>query len=228
MSAAARALGMLTGVGIAGAAGLWLATRPLSAQAPAEDRTMDGTVTTVEDAVRVSHQTGLTGWALVDFAQHLVARKFTHSRLNPWDSPERAFQRGLGYCQQQALALQQVMERLGIASRPVFATRCAFPAQVVDGLLEPPRVSGHVWLRVTVDGEERDVCPGNDENSPGVTHFRVESAVRTLHPLLRPFTHVASVAENVRRHRQQQTTASQVERMFAEFGLNFDEAERNG
>jgi hypothetical protein len=29
-------------------------------------------------------------------AQHLAARKFTYSRLNTWEPPSRAFERGMG------------------------------------------------------------------------------------------------------------------------------------
>jgi hypothetical protein len=53
------------------------------------------------------------------FLQHLAASKFTYSRLNTWDTPSRAFERGMGYCDQQAAALKHIYDRLGIASRPV-------------------------------------------------------------------------------------------------------------
>jgi hypothetical protein len=135
----------------------------------------------------------------VAYAQQLAARKFTYSRLNPWDTPARAFERGRGYCQQQALALKNIYDRLGIHARPVFATHCAFPAKMVDGMPSPARVSGHVWLRVKIGDEERDVCPGSIENAPGVTQFEVLSQVRTLTPLLQPLTHLGSVIENIRR-----------------------------
>jgi transglutaminase-like putative cysteine protease len=90
--------------------------------------TIDG-VTTITDAVAACNRSGLTGWELVAYAQHLVARKFTYSRLNTWDSPTRAFERGRGYCEQQALALKAIYDALGIQTRPVFALRCAFPSK---------------------------------------------------------------------------------------------------
>jgi hypothetical protein len=122
------------------------------------------------------------GWDLVAYAQHLTAQKFTHSRRNAWDSPARAFARGMGYCEQQALALKAIYDRLGIPARVVFCLRCRFPASVIDGMPWPGGITGHAWLRATINGEERDVCPGSLANTPGVTHFDVLGPVFTLQP----------------------------------------------
>jgi hypothetical protein len=46
--------------------------------------------------------------------QNLAAKKFTYSRLNTWDTPSRAFERGIGYCEQQALALKKIYDKPGI------------------------------------------------------------------------------------------------------------------
>ncbi len=70
---------------------------------------------------------------------------------------------------------------------------------MVDGMPSPARVSGHDWLRAKIGDEERDVCPGSINNTPGVTQFEVLSEVRTLTPFLQPFTHLGSVIENIRR-----------------------------
>jgi len=159
---------------------------------------MDG-ITTIDDAVEACQRTHLQGWDLVAYAQHLVARKFTYSRLNTWDTPSRAFERGMGYCEQQALALKNIYDGLGIETRPVFAMRCVFPAKTVDGMPWPGSISGHAWLKVKIAGEERDVCPGSFTNSPGVTHFGVLSKVHTWYPWLRPFTHLGSSLANIQR-----------------------------
>jgi hypothetical protein len=178
---------------------LYLLTLPLLRRLPKESRvSLDG-VTTIADAVEACRRTRLRGWDLVAYAQNLVARKFTYSRLNTWDSPARAFERGMGYCEHQALSLQKIYDALGIASRPVYALRCAFPPQVIDGMPWSGGISGHSWLRVSIGGEERDVCPGSVTNTPGVTDFRVLSKVRTLYPWLRPWTHLGSSIENIRR-----------------------------
>jgi hypothetical protein len=162
---------------------------------------LDG-VTTIEDAIAACQQSGLAGWALVAYAQQLAARKFSYSRRNPWDSPPRAFARGMGYCQQQALALERIYDGLGIDAQPVYALRCRFPATTIHGLLEPERTGPHTWLRVRIDDEVRDVCCGSRSNMPGVVHFTVLSRVKPLWAWLRPFSHLGSVIENIRRDRR--------------------------
>jgi len=159
---------------------------------------LDGVVT-IDDAVQLCRQTGLSGWELVAYAQNLTARKFTYSRKNPWDTPAKAFARGQGYCQQQALALKEIYDRLGIESRVVYAARCRFTAQVIDGQLVKERVTGHAWLKVKIDGKELDVCPGAVTNMPGVVNFSVLSDVKTLNPIMQPITHIISVIINTLR-----------------------------
>lgn len=186
-------------IGALGGITLSLLTIPLLRRLPKQSHvSMDG-ITTLDDAVEVCQRTHLHGWELVAYAQSLVARKFTYSRLNTWDTPARAFERGMGYCEQQALALKYIYDQLGIEARPVFALRCKFPAKVVDGIPWSGGISGHAWLRVKVDGKEADVCPGAVTNTPGVTQFEVLSKVRTLQPWLRPWTHLGSSIENIRR-----------------------------
>ena len=189
----------LTGIGAAGVLTVFLLTIPLLRRLPKQSRvSLDG-VTTIEDAVKACQRTHLQGWDLVAYAQNLTARKFTYSRLNTWDTPSRAFERGLGYCEQQALALKKIYDRLGIETRPVFAMRCKFPPKMIDGIPSPGGISGHAWLRVRIGDEERDVCSGSVNNKPGVTHFEIHSMVLTWQPWIRPFTHVGSSIENIRR-----------------------------
>jgi hypothetical protein len=159
---------------------------------------LDG-VTTIRDAIAICQQTGLRGWILVAYAQQLAARKFSYSRRNPWDSPARAFARGMGYCQQQALALQSIFAGLGIRSWPVYALQCRFPPTIIHGMPERERISPHTWLRVRIGDEVRDVCCGCRSNTPGVVHFTVQSKVRHLSLWLRSFSHLGSVIENIRR-----------------------------
>ncbi|MBZ5686381.1 MAG: transglutaminase family protein [Acidobacteriia bacterium] len=188
-----------TGIGAAGIVALCLLTIPLLRRLPKQSRvSMDG-VTSIDDAVEACRRTHLQGWELVAYAQNLAARKFTYSRLNTWDTPSRAFERGMGYCEQQALALKKIYDRLGIETRAVFALRCKFPAEVIDGMPWPGGVSGHAWLRVRIGDQEVDVCPGSVNNTPGVTHFEVLSKMRTWQPWIRPLTHLGSSMENIRR-----------------------------
>jgi transglutaminase superfamily protein len=188
-----------TCLGVASAVTLYLLSIPLLRRLPKPGRkSMDG-ITTINDAVEACRRTRLEGWEQVSYAQQLVARKFTYSRLNTWDTPSRAFERGMGYCEQQALALKKIYDRLGIAARPVFSLRCKFPAKVVDGIPWSGGVSGHAWLRVRIGDEELDVCSGSVNNKPGVTHFEVLSKMHIWHPWLRPLTHLGSSIENIRR-----------------------------
>ena len=86
-----------TGLGVASAVTLFLLSVPLLRRLPKPDRvSMDG-ITTIDDAVEACRRTKLEGWDLVVYAQHLATRKFTFSRLNTWDTPPRAFERGIGY-----------------------------------------------------------------------------------------------------------------------------------
>jgi hypothetical protein len=166
---------------------------------PPEGRTTVDGVTTLEEAVARCRATGLTGRALVAYAQGLVARKMSYSRRNPWDTWSRCFERGMGYCVQQAMALRLLLRALGFDAEPVQALRCRFPAHRVHGVLSGPGVSGHMWLRVPVDGQSLDVCPGNPANEPGRVTFEVLSPVRRVPTWIVPVLHLLSAAENVRR-----------------------------
>ena len=190
---------LLTGLSTVGILSVYLLTIPMLRRLPKQSHvTMDG-ITTIDDAVEACRRTQLKGWDLVAYAQNLAARKFTYSRLNTWDTPARAFERGMGYCEQQALALKMIYDKLGVETKPVFCMRCKFPGKVVDGAYWPGGISGHAWLRAKVGDEERDVCSGSANNTPGVTHFEVLAKVRTWYAWLRPFTHVGSSIENIRR-----------------------------
>ena len=160
---------------------------------PVEYQSQVDNVKTINDAVSACRSSGLSGWDLAAYAQNLTARKFTYSRRNPWDTPAEAFARGQGYCQQQALALKEIYSKLGIDCRVVYATRCRFEAQMIDGQLSKEHVKGHAWLKVKIDGKELDVCPGSVTNIPGVVNFTVLSEVKTLSPMMQPITHIISV-----------------------------------
>jgi transglutaminase-like putative cysteine protease len=178
------AVAILIGLALA----VFAVTVPGLMRLPRPGRTTLNGVTTLDDAVVAARASRLLGWDLVAFVQQLAARKFAYSRRNPWDTPGRAFERGLGYCQQQALALNDIYRQLGVRSVPVYAMRCQFPPKVVQGRVEPARGSGHVWLRVRLGDDERDVCCGDVRNTPGRVHFAVLSPVRELTPLVQPLT----------------------------------------
>jgi len=190
---------ILIGIGSAGLLTVYVLTLPMLRRLPKQGHVSMDSITTIDDAVDACRRSQLQGWELVAYAQKLAARKFTYSRLNTWDTPSRAFERGMGYCEQQALALKKIYDKLGIETRPVFCMRCKFPGKVVDGVYWPGGISGHAWLKVRIGDEERDVCPGSVNNTPGVTQFELHSRVLNWYPWLRPFTHVGSSIENIRR-----------------------------
>jgi transglutaminase-like putative cysteine protease len=103
---------------------------------------------TLAEAARQLWGTGKEGADLAEAARALVAERMQYCRRNSFDSPPRAFQRGYGYCTQQAYALTELLTRLGIEARPVYAFRNRFP----DG-----KLGGHTWVRITLDGGERDI-----------------------------------------------------------------------
>ncbi|MCJ7625590.1 MAG: hypothetical protein MUO76_19015 [Anaerolineaceae bacterium] len=163
---------------------------------PREGRTTVDGITTIEDAVRVCQESGKTGWELVEFARWISARKFTYSRRNHWDSPERAFERGMGYCIQQAYALKLLYDGLGIQSQLVHAFRNRFSGGEVHGISEPGKIFGHAWLRVRVGDEERNVCPGREANRFGALHFEPLSKVLPYAWWFHLVAHPGSVAVN--------------------------------
>ncbi|HEX2916574.1 MAG TPA: transglutaminase family protein [Chloroflexia bacterium] len=181
------------------AVALYNLSLPLLRRLPKPTWVSTGGITTIDDAISACRKSGLQGWDLVEYARHLVSRKMVYSRLNTWDSYSRAFERGRGYCEQQALSLNAIYQKLGIESRVVFAMRCKFPPQIIDGFPWSGGVSGHSWVRVRIGSEELDICPGSTENKPGKINFEILSKVHTLRPWLRPITHFGSSVENIRR-----------------------------
>ena len=148
-----------------------IAALPGTLTLPTVDFSVVDGVTNIDDAVKASRASGLKGWELVEYAQHLTARKFTYSRRNHFDNPEQAFRRGYGYCLQQAQSLKLIYDRLGIQSRVVQSMVNCFPRQIVNGVVIDTIVSGHAWVQVTVDHLTLDVCPGSVSNRPGVANF---------------------------------------------------------
>jgi hypothetical protein len=203
MSIAVTTLLALIGTGVLGFFAYLAFFLPFTARSaallPKQGRTTVDGVTTLDDAVEACRASSLSGVGLAAFAQRLAARKMSYSRRNPWDSWERGFERGMGYCIQKAMALLMIYQRLGIDAQPVQAFRCRFPAGLADGRMEPGGVSGHMWLRVRVDGAVYDVCPGMESNRPGVLHFEILSPVRRVWAWTIPLLHVMCAAENVRR-----------------------------
>jgi hypothetical protein len=162
---------------------------------PEDKTTTVGGITTLEDAVRSCCKSGLDGWDLVEYAQKLTAQKFTYSRRNSWESPEKAFARGQGYCVQQTLALKKIFDELGIPATAVHG-KGEFPESVIHGIREPGGNFNHSWLEVTLDNESRFVCPGNVENTPGKMDFKITSKVKKYTEFMHFFTFSGAILVN--------------------------------
>lgn len=153
-------------------------------------------VVTIHDAVVYLRNKELKEWILVKEAQKLVAEKMEYSRRNNWDTTEKAFARGMGYCLQQADALRIILLELGVQARLVQCTRNIFPAKKIHEYYSKGGTCGHVWLRVRINGEEKDVCPGNINNEPGVIHFKINGKVTNYSGIIKILGHIGSAYMN--------------------------------
>ena len=168
-------------------AGTGIMMLPGALRLPRYRRTSLDGVVSLPDAVRLCHDSGLDGWELVAFAQQLVARKFAvYSTLNLWDPPGRAFVYGMGYCTQYNLALNILLQRLGLQTQVVFALK----TRIFDN---EDWAMGHTWLRVTIAGETRDACAGSVDNEPGKVNFEPLSPVHMGNPLIMFLTHLGLI-----------------------------------
>jgi len=169
------------------AAGIGILLLPGALRLPHYRRTKIDGVMSLPDAVRFCRHSGLQGWELVTFAQKLTARKFAiYSTLNLWDPPGRAFVYGMGYCTQYNLALRLILQRLGFQTETVFALKTRF-------FDNEEWTMGHTWLRVTIDGETRDVCAASVDNEPDKVNFEPLSPVHRGHPLTMFLTHLGLI-----------------------------------
>lgn len=153
-------------------------------------------MSTIKDAVVYLKNKELKEWELVKEAQKLVAEKMEYSRRNNWDTPEKAFARGMGYCQQQAEALKSILNEVGIDARLVQCTKNMFPPKKIHEYRSEGGICGHVWLRVRINDKEKDVCPGNINNEPGKIHFKVIGKVTNYSGIIKILGHIGSAFMN--------------------------------
>ena len=146
---------------------------------------------TLEEAARQLAATGKTGTALVEAARAFVAERMVYCRRNSFDSPATAFQRGYGYCTQQAYALVELLARLEVEVQPVYAFRNRF----ADGT-----VGGHTWVRVTVDGEAWDIDSLFYDAVTGDLIFTPLTGVHSHTPLFKWVTKWGEAAVNAHRY----------------------------
>ena len=110
-----------------------------------------------------------------------------YSRRNSYDSSAKAFERGYGYCMQHAYALAGLLARLGFEACVVQA----FKNEFAGG-----KVASHAWVRVTIEGETRDVDPLFWDEQAGQPAFTPLSRVTRISPLFKAFTWWGAPAVN--------------------------------
>jgi len=146
------------------------------------------TLAQAADQLRASKR---TGWQLVEAARALVARRMDYSRRNSFDTAARSFERGYGYCTQQAFALAELLGRLGFEAQVVHAFQNKFP----DGSL-----GAHAWVSVTVDRETRYIDSLFYEPQAGEISFTPVSDVLGISPVFKLFAWWGATAVNAHRY----------------------------
>lgn len=105
---------------------------------------------TIEEAVNILNNKNLDRLDLIEKARLLVNERMVYCRRNSYDSYQKAFKRGYGFCQQQAFALAAILQELNFEAVPVQAIQTRFP----DG-----NIGGHSWVRVRLDGQDFFIDP---------------------------------------------------------------------
>lgn len=156
----------------------------------------------VKIAVERCTQSGLAGIELIEYAQRLVCLNMKYSYTNSFDLPYKAFEKGYGYCWQQASVLNKILKKLGVESKMVYSTRNIIPEKFYNGVIVQEHISGHVWCRVRCEEKEGDVCPGNIDNRFGKVHFKPISKIRTWNAFVCCFSYLGSAVVNYKRFKE--------------------------
>ncbi len=146
---------------------------------------------TISQAAIKVRESGRSGMKLVEAARSLVAERMAYSRRNSFDSYTKAFERGYGYCSQQANALADLLSQLGFEAKVVQAFRNRFP----DG-----NVTSHAWVQVLVDDEVRYVDSIFYNADAAEITFTPLSKVGEVHPILRLLEKWGAPAVNTHRY----------------------------
>ena len=146
---------------------------------------------TISQAARQLQDTGKTGWVLVEAARALVAERMQYCRRNAFDTAERAFERGYGYCTQQAYALVDLLTKLAYEAKVVHAFQNRFP----DG-----EMGSHAWVSVTVDDETRYIDTLFYEAQTAEITFTPLSEVLDITPAFKVLAWWGGTAVNAHRY----------------------------
>jgi hypothetical protein len=131
---------------------------------------------TVDDLVRQASSSALHGWHLVDHVTALVHASFDHySAWHLWETPAQALAGGRGSSVQVNQVLAEVLDDLGFDVELVHAARVRFGGH-------PWWHAGHLWARVRIGDDLRDVCAVDGRNRAGHVVFTPLTEVREVHP----------------------------------------------
>ncbi|NIM95229.1 MAG: hypothetical protein GTO18_16145 [Anaerolineales bacterium] len=145
---------------------------------------------TIPKAVQQILVSGKSGLELVHAARDLVAQRMVYCRRNSFDIYTKAFERGYGYCQQQAYALAAMLTQLGFEAKVVHAFRNKFP----EGNVAP-----HTWVRVIVHQQVHDVDSIFFDSESGEIPFTPLSKVLNYSPAFRILAGWGCAAVNAHR-----------------------------
>jgi len=147
--------------------------------------------TTIEEAALQLKASGKSGWYLVEAARSLVAERMAYSRRNSFDSADRAFERGYGYCTQHAYALSHLLAELGFEAKVVQA----FQNRFSDG-----EVTAHAWVSVKINDENRQIDSLFYDEQKSELDFTPLSKVTDITPAFKLVAFWGGTAVNAHRY----------------------------
>ncbi|WP_341730236.1 hypothetical protein [Brooklawnia sp.] len=164
----------LAGLVVASALGF----APVVARAPKPAMNLPRDVRDLHEALADCLESRLDGWELVDYTTRLVNDKFTrYSIWHLWENSGQAFKNSRGFSEQYNLALARILSGLGFNVQAVHAGHVRFDP-------ERPGTStwrnGHTWVRVSYQGDTRDVCASRAGHRAGRVSFTALSDVRPV------------------------------------------------
>lgn len=108
----------------------------------------------LDDAVAQARATGLQGAELATWCARLCNKQFElQTKRTPWENAATAFARRRGNSATYNGALAEILGRLGLDARLVFAARTRRETGT-----QPWFATSHAWVDVEIDGRRRPLC----------------------------------------------------------------------
>lgn len=116
---------------------------------------------TIDEAIEIIKRKKLNKYQIIEESRRLIIARMKYCRRNSYDPFKLAFRRGYGYCIQQAQALAYILKKLGLDAVVIQSTRNKF---------KNGKVGGHAWVRVIIDGIEKQIdASGGDYDNDALT-----------------------------------------------------------